>query len=63
MRLQEAKMCERKQRVSVACAAHATDRPPREKAHAWLRAIAEEEEEVKNMILQELMGDEDFQST
>ena len=34
---------------------------PQEKAQAWLRAVAEEDEEVKDAILHELMGDEDFQ--
>ena len=38
-----------------------TEERPKEKAQAWLRAVAEEDEEVKDMILQELMGDEDFQ--
>ena len=36
---------------------------PKDKAQAWLRAVAEEDEEVKEAILQELMGDEDFQNT
>ena len=41
--------------------ASTTKEQPQEKAQAWLRAVAEEDEEVKDMILQELMGDEDFQ--
>ena len=42
--------------------ASTTREQPQEKAQAWLRAVAEEDEEVKDMILQELMGDEDFQN-
>ena len=38
-----------------------TDERPKDKAQAWLRAVAEEDEEVKDAILHELMGDEDFQ--
>ena len=34
---------------------------PREKADAWLRVAAGEEDEVKNLILRDLMGgDKDF---
>jgi hypothetical protein len=36
------------------------DQAPRDKADSWLRAIAEEEDEVKNMILRDLMGQKDF---
>jgi hypothetical protein len=34
---------------------------PRDKADSWLRAVAEEDDEVKNMILRDLVGrDKDF---
>jgi hypothetical protein len=29
---------------------------PRDKADSWLRAVAEEDDEVKNMILRDLVG-------
>jgi hypothetical protein len=29
---------------------------PRDKADSWLRVVAEEDDEVKNMILQDLVG-------
>jgi hypothetical protein len=29
---------------------------PRDKADSWLRTVAEEDDEVKNMILQDLVG-------
>jgi hypothetical protein len=29
---------------------------PRDKADSWLRAVAEEDDEVKNMILRDLIG-------
>jgi hypothetical protein len=29
---------------------------PRDKADSWLRAVAEEDDKVKNMILQDLVG-------
>ena len=35
---------------------------PKDKAQAWLRVVAEEDEEVKDTILQELIGDKDFQN-
>ena len=41
----------------------ATGEQPKDKAQAWLRAVAEEDEEVKDAILQELIGDKDFQNT
>ena len=41
--------------------AFTTKEQPQEKAQAWLRAVAEEDEEVKDAILHELMGEEDFQ--
>jgi hypothetical protein len=36
------------------------DPAPRDKADSWLRAVAGEEDEVKNMILKDLMGEKDF---
>jgi hypothetical protein len=36
------------------------DQAPRDKADSWLRAVAGEEDEVKNMILRDLMGEKDF---
>jgi hypothetical protein len=32
------------------------DEEPRDKANAWLHAVAEENDEVKNMILRDLVG-------
>ena len=46
---------------SNACASTIEERP-KAKAEAWLRAVVEEDEEVKDAILRELMGDEDFQN-
>jgi hypothetical protein len=37
------------------------EQAPRDKADSWLRAVAGEGDEVKNMILKDLMGgDKDF---
>jgi hypothetical protein len=40
------------------------DKEPRDKADAWLRVVAEENNEVKNMILWDLIGkNKDFLNT
>jgi hypothetical protein len=39
----------------------APEQAPRDKADSWLRAVAGEDDEVKNMILRDLVGrDKDF---
>jgi hypothetical protein len=36
------------------------DQAPRDKADSWLHAVAGEEDDIKNMILRDLMGEKDF---
>jgi hypothetical protein len=39
------------------------ERTPQQKAHDWLSGVAEENDEVKDLVMQELWKKEDFQST
>ena len=56
-----ARDCRKPRRAGSSTCTAAAEEWPKDKAQAWLRAVAEEDEEVKDAILQELMGDEDFQ--
>ena len=56
-----ARDCRKPRRAGGSTRTTTTEERPRDKAQAWLRAVAEEDEEVKDAILHELMGDEDFQ--
>ena len=56
-----ARDCRKPRRAGGSTRTTATEEQPKDKAQAWLRAVAEEDEEVKDAILHELMGDEDFQ--
>jgi hypothetical protein len=38
------------------------DRTPQERATDWLSGVANEEDDVKDIVMQELMGREDFQN-
>jgi hypothetical protein len=40
----------------------ADDRTPQQRATDWLSGVADEEDDVKDIIMQELMGREDFQN-
>ena len=56
-----ARDCQKPRRAGGSAQATAIQEWPKDKAQAWLRAVAKEDEEVKDAILQELMGDKDFQ--
>ena len=56
-----ARDCRKPRRAGGSARATTIEERPKDKAQAWLRAVAEEDEEVKDAILHELMGDEDFQ--
>ena len=56
-----ARDCRKPRRTGNSARTVPVEGQPRDKAQAWLRAVAEEDEEVKDAILHELMGDEDFQ--
>ena len=58
-----ARDCRKPRRAGGSTRATTSEEWPKDKAQAWLRAVAKEDEEVKEVILQELMGDEDFQDT
>jgi hypothetical protein len=38
------------------------ERRPQQKAHDWLSGVAEENDEVKDLVMQELWKKEDFQN-
>ena len=57
-----ARDCRKPRRAGGSTRAATAEEQPKDKAQAWLWAVAEEDEEVKEAILQELMGDEDFQN-
>jgi hypothetical protein len=38
----------------------ADDRTPQQQATDWLSGVADEEDDVKDIVMQELMGREDF---
>jgi hypothetical protein len=38
------------------------ERTPQQKAHDWLSGVAEENNEVKDLVMQELWKKEDFQN-
>jgi hypothetical protein len=38
------------------------DKTPQEQATDWLSGVANEEDDVKDIVMQELMGREDFQN-
>jgi hypothetical protein len=40
----------------------ADDRTPQQRATDWLLGVADENDDVKDIIMQELMGREDFQN-
>jgi hypothetical protein len=40
----------------------ADDRTPQQHASDWLSGVADEEDDVKDIVMQELMGKEDFQN-
>ena len=56
-----ARDCRKPRRTGSGARTVPAEGQPKDKAQAWLRAVAEEDEEVKDAILHELMGDEDFQ--
>jgi hypothetical protein len=42
---------------------HVTEnRTPQQRATDWLSGVADEEDDVKDIVMQELMGREDFQN-
>ena len=57
-----ARDCQKPRRAGGSTHTAMAKEQPKDKAQAWLRVVAEEDEEVKEAILQELMGDEDFQN-
>ena len=57
-----ARDCRKPRRVGSSSRTATAEEQPKDKAQAWLRAVAEEDKEVKEAILHELMGDEDFQN-
>ena len=54
MRWQEVEVEEEQTNIWAVC----DDCPPEEQAQAWLSNIANEEEDVKNHVLQQIMGTE-----
>ncbi len=39
-----------------------TAQTPQQSANAWLRGVANEQEEVRDLVMRDLLGKEDFQS-
>jgi hypothetical protein len=40
----------------------ADDRTPQQRANDWLTSVADEHDDVKDIVMQELWGKEDFQN-